>query len=46
MPLRVTVGERSLAEGHLELTQRRGGETDMVSPAMTSSAAYSRLAGG
>ena len=33
MPLRVTVGERSLAEGHLELTQRRSGETEMVSPA-------------
>jgi prolyl-tRNA synthetase len=33
MPLRVTVGERSLAEGHLELTQRRNGETEMVSPA-------------
>jgi prolyl-tRNA synthetase len=32
MPLRVTVGERSLAEGHLELTQRRSGETEMVGP--------------
>ena len=33
MPLRVTVGQRSLAKGHLELTQRRSGETEMVSPA-------------
>ena len=32
MPLRVTVGERSLAEGHLELTQRRNDETEMISP--------------
>tara|TARA_B100000902_G_scaffold379814_1_gene414523 strand:- start:607 stop:1056 length:450 start_codon:yes stop_codon:yes gene_type:complete len=32
MPLRVTVGERSLAEGQLELTQRRSGETEMVAP--------------
>ena len=32
MPLRVTVGERSLAEGKLELTQRRSGETEMVAP--------------
>ena len=35
MPLRVTVGERSLAEGHLEVTQRRNGETEMVSPTDT-----------
>jgi prolyl-tRNA synthetase len=32
MPLRVTVGERSLAEGQLELTQRRSGETEMMAP--------------
>ena len=32
MPLRVTVGERSLAEGKLELTVRRTGETEMISP--------------
>ena len=32
MPLRVTVGERSLAEGKLELTMRRSGETEMISP--------------
>lgn len=32
MPLRVTVGERSLAEGQLELTHRRSGETEMVAP--------------
>ena len=32
MPLRVTVGERSLAEGKLELTVRRSGETEMVAP--------------
>ena len=31
MPPRVTVGERSLA-GHLELTRRRNGKTEMVSP--------------
>ena len=32
MPLRVTVGERSLAEGKLELTVRRSGETEMIAP--------------
>lgn len=32
MPLRVTVGERSLAEGKLELTMRRSGETEMIAP--------------
>ena len=32
MPLRVTVGERSLAEGKLELTIRRTGETEMIAP--------------
>ena len=32
MPLRVTVGERSLAEGKLELTLRRSGETEMIPP--------------
>jgi prolyl-tRNA synthetase len=32
MPLRVTVGERSLAESKLELTVRRTGETEMISP--------------
>ena len=32
MPLRVTVGERSLAEGKLELTVRRTGETEMIAP--------------
>ena len=30
MPLRVTVGERSLAEGNLELTHRHSGETEMI----------------
>lgn len=30
MPLRVTVGERSLAEGNLELTHRYSGETEMI----------------
>ena len=30
MPLRVTVGERSLAEGNLELTHRHIGETEMI----------------
>ena len=32
MPVRVTIGERSLAEGKLEVTQRRTGETEMISP--------------
>ena len=32
MPLRVTVGERSLAEGKLELTVRRTDETEMIAP--------------
>ena len=32
MPLRVTAGERSLAEGKLELTVRRTGETEMIAP--------------
>ena len=32
MPLRATVGERSLAEGKLELTVRRTGETEMIAP--------------
>ena len=32
MPLRVTVGERSLAEGKLELTVRRSGEIEMIAP--------------
>ena len=46
MPLRVTVGERSLAEGHLELTQRRNGETEMVSPADTVGRLQQLLAAG
>jgi prolyl-tRNA synthetase len=46
MPLRVTVGERSLAEGHLELTLRRGGETEMVSPADIIGRLQRLLAGG
>ena len=46
MPLRVTVGERSLAEGHLELTQRRGGETEMVSSADIIGRLQQLLAGG
>jgi prolyl-tRNA synthetase len=33
IPIRVTVGARSLAEGNLELTHRRSGETEMVAPA-------------
>ena len=32
MPVRVTIGERSLAEGKLEITRRRSGETEMISP--------------
>ncbi|MDG2459288.1 MAG: proline--tRNA ligase [Luminiphilus sp.] len=32
MPVRVTIGDRSLAEGHLEVTVRRTGETEMVVP--------------
>ena len=32
MPVRVTIGERSLAEGKLEITQRRTGETEMIPP--------------
>ena len=32
MPVRVTIGDRSLAEGKLEITQRRTGETEMISP--------------
>ncbi|MDC3015705.1 proline--tRNA ligase [Luminiphilus sp.] len=32
LPVRVTIGERSLAEGKLEITQRRTGETEMISP--------------
>lgn len=32
MPVRVTIGERSLAEGKLEVTHRRTGETEMISP--------------
>jgi prolyl-tRNA synthetase len=30
MPVRVTIGERSLAEGHLEITRRSDGQTEMV----------------
>ena len=30
MPLRITIGERSLAEGNLELTHRHSGETEMI----------------
>ena len=32
IPIRITVGARSLAEGNLELTHRRSGETEMVAP--------------
>jgi hypothetical protein len=32
MPVRATVGERSLAEGHLEITRRSDGKTEMVTP--------------
>ena len=46
MPLRVTVGERSLAEGSLELTQRRSGETEMVAPDVAVSRIQQLLAGG
>ena len=46
MPLRVTLGERSLAEGHLELTQRRNGETEMVTPADTVGRLQQLLADG
>ena len=46
MPLRVTVGERSLAEGHVELTQRRNGETEMVSPTDTVDRLQQLLADG
>lgn len=46
MPLRVTVGERSLAEGNLELTQRRGGDTEMVAPDVAVSRIQQLLADG
>ena len=32
IPIRITIGTRSLAEGSLELTHRRSGETEMVAP--------------
>ena len=32
MPVRATIGERSLAEGHLEITRRSDGKTEMVAP--------------
>ena len=32
IPIRITIGARSLAEGNLELTHRRSGETEMVAP--------------
>ncbi len=32
IPIRITIGARSLAEGNLELTHRRSGETEMVTP--------------
>ena len=32
IPIRITIGARSLAEGSLELTHRRSGETEMVAP--------------
>ncbi len=34
MPVRATVGERSLAEGHLEITRRSDSKTEMVAPEM------------
>ena len=46
MPLRVTVGERSLAEGNLELTQRRSGDTEMVAPDVAVSRIQQLLADG
>ncbi len=32
IPIRITIGARSLTEGNLELTHRRSGETEMVAP--------------
>lgn len=32
MPVRATIGERSLSEGHLEITRRSDGKTEMVTP--------------
>ena len=32
MPVRATIGERSLAEGHIEITRRSDGTTEMVAP--------------
>jgi prolyl-tRNA synthetase len=32
IPIRITIGARSLADGNLELTHRRSGETEMVAP--------------
>jgi len=32
MPVRVTIGERSLAEGQVEVTRRSDAKTEMASP--------------
>jgi prolyl-tRNA synthetase len=32
MPVRATIGERSLADGLLEITRRSDGKTEMVAP--------------
>ena len=45
MPVRVTIGERSLAEGKLEITQRRTGETEMI-PTSTREQAWHSSASG
>lgn len=44
IPVRVTIGDRSLAEGHLEITLRRSGETDMVAPEKATEAIRALLA--
>ena len=44
IPVRVTIGDRSLAEGHLEITLRRSGETDMVAPEKATEAIRAMLA--
>ena len=44
IPVRVTIGDRSLAEGHLEITLRRSGETDMVAPGKATEAIRALLA--
>ena len=44
IPVRVTIGDRSLAEGHLEITLRRSGETDMVAPEKATEAIRELLA--